>query len=299
MRTPRRTLVSVMTAVVLAGATACAGDDPTPVQAAPEVSEEVTTGPVTEQRGEPTPSQSAPGESAPSESAQSESAPSGPPAGDTGGYSAKQLLRAMKVAVSKNRSSHFTMSMTGGVQEMTAEGDVDYTDRGPKLRMTMAAPALGGQEIEMRVVDGVVYMAVPQMTPKGKFLAIDTSDPRSPYGAMGGLDQMDPLSTFDAFDAGLRKVRYVGEDNVAGEVMDHYVLTVGMAAAFRARGQEPTPGMPRRLAYDLWLDNRDLMRKVSFDVNGLVAMDMTMSDWGKRVRVAAPPADRVVEDLQR
>lgn len=215
------------------------------------------------------------------------------------GYTKRQLLRAMKAAMKDTRSAHFTMAMSANGQNVSAEGDLVYTRRGPELRMTMSSAALGPQEMDMRLVDGVVYFAMPPMTPKGKFLALDTNDPSSPYGAMGGLRQMDPLSTFDAFDAGLRKVRYVGEETVSGETMDHYVLTVDTAAASRAQGQPVAAGLPERLVYDLWLDEEDLMRKVSFDVNGMVAMDMTMSDWGKPVTVKAPPAGKVIENPQR
>jgi len=287
MRRPSRTLLAAATlAALLAGTTACGADDATPPTAADtsgQALEEASTGPTDEQP-----------ETAEQQEPTQQPEPTGAPLGDTGGYTAKQLLRAMKVAVKEDRSAHFTMTMSGGGQEVTAEGDMDYTPRGPEMRMSMAGAAMGVGKIKMRLVDGVMYLAIPQMTPKGKFYSIDTNDPDSPYAAMG-LGQMDPMSTFDAFDAGLRKVRYVGEEHVSGEVMDHYRLTVDTGAATRAQGRPRVPGMPERLAYHLWLDDADRMRKVTFDVDGLVAMDMTMSDWGKRVDVQAPPARKVVE----
>lgn len=289
MRRPSRTLLAAATVALLLGVTACGADDDT-VPATADASDaagqapgEATAGSTTEQSettetAEPT----------------EEPEPTEAPVGAPGGYTAEQLLRAMKRAVREDRSAHFTMTMSAGGQEVTAEGDLDYTPRGPEMRMSMAGAAMGVGQIRMRLVDGVMYLAIPRMTPKGKFLSIDTNDPDSPYAAMG-LGQMDPVSTFDAFDAGLRKVRYVGEEHVSGEAMDHYRLTVDTGAATRAQGRPRVPGMPKRLAYHLWLDDADRMRKVTFDVDGLVAMDMTMSDWGKKVAVQAPPARKVVE----
>ena len=41
---------------------------------------------------------------------------------------------------------------------MTTEGDVDYTTTPPEMAMTMTIAMLGGGKIEVRLVDGVMYM---------------------------------------------------------------------------------------------------------------------------------------------
>lgn len=131
---------------------------------------------------------------------------------------------------------------------MSGEGDVAFDGNSPVMQLTMEAAAFGGSTVEVRVIRGVMYMSMPPMTPEGKFLKIDPSDPNDPSGgSMSGLtQQMDPLSTFDAFQAGLRTVRYLGEESVSGEDMDHHLLRVDAAAASRRRGSRWFPGCQRR-----------------------------------------------------
>jgi LppX_LprAFG lipoprotein len=218
-----------------------------------------------------------------------------------GGYGKTQLLDAMKAAIADNESAHITLEMTGSAQAMSGEGDVSYVGDKTSMQMTMQVPQMGGGAMEIRMVDGMMYLAIPPMTPEGKFIEIDTEDPNSPFGDLGGVTQGDPLATFDAFDAGLREVEYVGPEEVEGEQMDHYVLVVDAQKAAEAQGQRYLEGMPETISYDMWIDDADLMRRVEFDLAamggaaGSGGMVMTMSDWGKPVSVKAPPASALVE----
>jgi len=166
--------------------------------------------------------------------------------------------------------------------------------------MTMQLPQLGGGTVEMRMVDGVIYLAMPPLTPEGKFFKLDTNDRNSPFGNLGGgVTQGDPLATFDAFDAGLQDVKYLGEEDVDGEQLDHYVLTVDAEKAAEAQHEQVKPGMPDTITYDMWIDDDNLMRRIQFDLGdgptGGGAMVMTMSDWGKPVTVEAPPARDIAQ----
>jgi hypothetical protein len=133
------------------------------------------------------------------------------------------------------------------------------------------------------------------MTPAGKFIKIDTKDPNGPFGSLGslgGITQGDPLATFDAFDAGLKKAVYVGSEDVGGEQMDHYVLTVDAAKAAKAQGA-PATGPAGDITYDLWLDDQDLMRRMQLDTpQG--GMTITTDHWGEPVTVKAPPASAIM-----
>lgn len=220
------------------------------------------------------------------------------PAEASGGYEADELLDKMKAAIAENESAHVAMEMTGG-QAMSGEGDVSYSGDDTAMQMTMQIPQMGAGTMEMRMVDGVIYMAMPPMTPKGKFIKIDTNDPNSPFGDMGGVTQGDPLATFDAFDAGLKDATFVGTEDVDGEQLDHYVLTVDAKKAAEAQGQPVEPGMPDTITYDMWIDGDDLMRRIEFDLGevsgGGGGMVMTMSDWGKPVTVEVPPAGAIMQ----
>lgn len=227
------------------------------------------------------------------------------PAEDTaseGGYSADELLDHMKAAIADAESAHVTMEVNGNGQAMTGEGDVSYAGDSTAMQMTMTIPQMGAGEMELRMLDGVMYMAMPPMTPKGKFIKIDTNDPNSPFGDLSGVTTGDPLATFDAFDAGLQDVKYVGAEDVDGEQMDHYVLTVDAKKAAKAQGQQWQKGMPDTISYDMWLDGSDLMRRIEFDMGAMMGgqpgsggMVMTMSDWGEPVKVTAPPAKDIVD----
>ena len=238
----------------------------------------------------------------PEETVESESAsPSEEPEEVSGGYGAKELLTRMKAAIAENESAHVAMEMTGDQAAMSGEGDVSYAGNQTAMQMTLQIPQMGSSEVEMRMVDGVVYMAIPPLTPEGKFVRIDTNDPGSPFGDLGGVTQGDPLATFDAFDAGLEDVSYLGTEDVDGEQLDHYVLTVDARKAAKAQGERIQPGMPETITYDMWIDDEDLMRRIQFDLRQVEGagvtggMVMTMSDWGEPVSVEAPPARDLVE----
>lgn len=219
-----------------------------------------------------------------------------------GGYDSAELLDAMKAAIADSESAHVTMEMTGGGQAMSGEGDVSYAGDETSMQMTMQIPQMGGGDMELRMLSGVMYMSIPPMTPAGKFIKIDTNDPDSPFGDLGGVSQGDPLATFDAFDAGLQEAEYAGVEDVDGEQLDHYVLTVDAKKAAKAQRQKYQPGMPETITYDMWMDDSDLMRRIEFDLGalgggtaGAGGMVMTMNDWGKPVTVKAPPASAIVE----
>jgi hypothetical protein len=94
--------------------------------------------------------------------------------------------------------------------------------------------------------------------------------------------------------SGVRKVTYVGAENVDGVDADHYRVVVDSAAMFRAMKQQTVPGMPKNLVYDMWLDDHDLLRRMQFEVAGQ-SVAMSMSKWGEPVSVTAPPASKVVD----
>ena len=216
-------------------------------------------------------------------------------AGSGGHLDRDGLVQAITVGPLKAGSAHMTMTMSGAMS-VTAEGDVSYAKSGPEMRMTMSMAQMGAGEMDMRVVDGIVYMTIPSLTPPGKFLKIDPKDRSNPMSrSFGSLsEQMDPLNSVRAMRSGVRKVTYVGAESVDGVDADHYRVVVDSAAMFRAMKQQTVPGMPKNLIYDMWLDDHDLLRRMQFEVAGQ-SVDMSMSKWGEPVSVTAPPAGKVVD----
>jgi hypothetical protein len=207
----------------------------------------------------------------------------------SGGLSKAGLIAAMKRAVAQQKSAHMDMQMSTAQGVISARGDVSYSPA-TAMRMTMQIPGVSSGTVQMRIVDGVIYMAMPPMTPKGKWLKIDPKDASGPLaGQFKGLqDQLDPRRSFDAFGSGLKKVEYVGSESVDGEDMDHYVLTVDSSSTLKKLGQQAPAGIPRTTTYDLWLDKHQLVRRMQMQLAG-ISMDTRLSDWGKPVHVTAPP----------
>jgi hypothetical protein len=216
-------------------------------------------------------------------------------AGSGGHLDRDSLVQAITAGPLKARSAHLTMTMSGAMS-VSAEGDVAYAKAGPEMKLTMSVAQMGAGEMDMRVVDGIVYMTIPSVTPPGKFLKIDPQDKSNPmsksFGSLSG--QMDPLNSVRAMKSGVRKVTYVGTEAVDGEDADHYRVVVDSAAMFKAMKQKTVPGMPKNLTYDMWLDDQDLLRRMQFEVAGQT-VDMSMSKWGEPVSVEAPPAGKVVD----
>jgi len=289
MRRPvlaRRAVAGALLPVLLAALVACGGDKD-PVPTAEEVASESAS-------ADPSADEST------SEPAESTVEPSGEGEPDGRSIDKAAFVDELRAATEKYSSAHTTVRMDIAGQRMNAEGDMDYGSGKPTMRMTMRLPSMSGR-MELRMVDGVMFMSMPPMTPRGKFLKIDPKDPNNPLG--GQFDdlsrQMDPRRSFDAFEAGLREVRYVGEDSIGGETVDHYTLTLDAAAVAEEQGMQMPSGAPETIDYELWLDSEKRMRRVTFDLTGQGQMEMTMSDWGKPVRVTAPRPNQIMEMPRR
>ncbi len=219
--------------------------------------------------------------------------------GDLAELDRDALVTAITENTLKAGSAHITMSM-GGANAIKAEGDVSYVGAAPAMVMTMTGDAFGaGGAMEMRFVDKIMYLSIPQMTPAGKFIEIDPRDTSNPMAkSMGDLDkQMDPLNSVKAMQAGVKDVRLVGPETIEGTETNHYEVRVDTAKMLASMGDEESAAagaLPDELVYDMWLDGEDLLRRMDFDFAGS-STTMTMSDYGKPVDVKAPPAAKIVK----
>ena len=163
--------------------------------------------------------------------------------------------------------------------------------------MTMNMDAMQGGTIDMRVVDGVMYMNMGQMT-NDKFVKYDLTDPAGlPPELQGLVDQMDPLAAFKGFGDALTSVTFVGEEEVDGEDLDHYTLVMDTAKIADLKDLPAGAGVPDEIEYDAWFDDDFLFRqmKMSMDMATTVSVDAKFFDWGESVDIEAPDAADVVE----
>jgi hypothetical protein len=203
--------------------------------------------------------------------------------------------------VEASTTAHMTMKVgLGSMGEMSGEGDLDYTADPPELAMTMNLPMAAGTKTEMRFVDGILYMSMGDLS-GGKFWKLDPSDSDGPLGDMGGmLDQVDPLGSLQKVEPAIDTVTYVGDEDVDGQSLDHYELTVDPAKLAKTMDlpAEAKAQLPDELTYDIWLDDEDRLSKMHMDLpvaGAESSIDVTASDWGKDVTIEAPPSDEIAE----
>lgn len=210
---------------------------------------------------------------------------------------AQEFATTIKDSFTKVDTASMQLELVNAGLAMTADGKVDYTGDGPKMSMTMSAPAFGDQAIEARVVDGKMYMAMPMLGAgtSDTFFEIDLDDPKNPLAkSMGGLSSFDPKSTVEMFGQGIEKVTMVGEDSVDGVHTKHYVVTTDTEEFAKSLGDDADL-VPEDLTYDVWLDDEGRMAKMEADLDAQGSMTLTMSNWGEPVNIVAPPANKIQE----
>ena len=212
-----------------------------------------------------------------------------------------EFVDTMKAGIKASTTAQMTMQMDMGGQGINAEGEVDYTTTPPQMAMTMESPAAAGESIEMRMVDGVMYMNMGQMT-NDKFVSFDLSDPAN---LPPGMDQltgtMDPLAAFDSFEDGVQSVVFVGDDDVDGEQLGHYEVKLDTSKVEQFKELPTQAELPKTVSYDLWLDDENRTRKMTMEMamaGAPVEMEVEFTNWDEPVDIAAPPASEIVEQPQ-
>lgn len=204
-----------------------------------------------------------------------------------------EFLQRSRNGLGEEGSAHVRMTMTGPVKSV-AEGDSAYGPDGNEMRLQMSLPEMDGAKLEMLVVDGSTYMAMPGVTPPGKFFELP-EESAAMGGLTGGVGGLSPADSFAGIEAGLERVEEKGSEELDGERTDRFELHVDTAVSMSAveAGELPA-GMPETLVYDVWLDREDRMRRVRYDLAG-AAMTMDLTDWDKPFTVTAPAKKDLVE----
>jgi hypothetical protein len=205
----------------------------------------------------------------------------------------------LKASFEDATTASMTMEIgTGGGEPLKAEGQVDYSADPAEMAMTMDMAAMGSDgSIDMRIVDGIMYMNMGSMT-NDKFVRYDLNDPASLPPEMQGLaDQMDPLAAFADFGDAVKTVTFVGQEEVDGEDLDHYTLVMDTAEIPDLQDLPDEAGIPDEIAYDAWFDDDFLFRqmKMRMDMATSVSVDAKFFDWGESVDIEAPADADVVE----
>lgn len=260
-------------ALVLAaglGLTACGSDDPAPAPGETSTTDETA---------------------APDETTTEEPAPD---AGEQ--LSAEDFVQRMSAAQLAAGTAHVEYSISGQGQDTTMSADMALDEDPNNMAMIMNMEVPGAGDAELRLVDGVMYMNLGDLT-EGKFveMSLDDDNPMAEQFA-GSMDQMDPSKQLEVFSAALEDFSVAdGTETIDGVETTQYTLTLNMTALLEAQGVAGSQeGMPETVSYDMYVGPDDLPRRIAMDVAGMTTV-MDFSRWGEPVTVEAPPADQITD----
>jgi hypothetical protein len=230
-------------------------------------------------------------------------------------------------------SARMTMTMTMSVPglgpvSVTADGVTEFATGDSQMSMDMGALLAGlgdasdGGTVEVRVLDGVVYLRYPE--PLASMLggaAWFSIDARAALGAqnegmLGPFGQADPTQYLEYLAAVSSSVEEIGRERVRDVETTRYHAVVDFEKAVEdvpretlaALGIDPET-FDEHLAQmravvgadmpiDVWVDDGGRARRMHMDMtfDGVSAtVDMELFDYGVDVTVEAPPAHEVTD----
>lgn len=260
----------VSVASLAGGLTACSGGDPTISGSGPAASATTTA--------------SATGPKAPA------STPTATETRTSSSETVATFIDRVKSGIGDSGTVHLEMRMSGAVSTH-ASGDTEYGPDGQSARLSLSLPGLADSSVTMLLVDDDAYLAIRGMTPRGSYFKVPAGG--GALAGMGGLSA-GPAASVEAFEAGLRRVEDLGPEQVDGDEVEHYRLTLDGAKATKALGGPAVSTAPDSLRYDVWLDAEDRMRRMRYDLSGTTLV-LDMTDWGEDVSISAPPQGKIVK----
>ncbi|MEU9252907.1 LppX_LprAFG lipoprotein [Streptomyces sp. NPDC048270] len=179
------------------------------------------------------------------------------------------------------------------------------------MAMSMESPEKPGEKVDIRLIDGVMYMGS-----EGKYLKFDIKtlapDQAKQLDSLGSAQQgQNPADTADSLGTS-KDLKKVGEETVDGQKTTHLSGTVTLDE-LRAASASSAPEAKERqeknikaleaegiksMTMDIWIDEADQAKQVRTRGTGNSGpMDVTIKflDVNKPVEIAAPPADQVID----
>jgi hypothetical protein len=152
----------------------------------------------------------------------------------------------------------------------------------------------------VRVVDSLIYVNYGRGT-DNKFFTIDPKDADNPLAKefSGLLEQMDPATSYEPLTKAIATVRKrSGAPRIGGVRTIPYevVVDTDKIADLPALEDIPKDQLPETFTYVFYMDKDDLVRKMSFELEGTV-MVMKYSDFGKMPVIKAPSASEITTTL--
>lgn len=235
----------------------------------------------------------------PSESGSpSESTPTDDETGSTAGGELDRdtLIPAITDAMTKAGSVKIDAMVDVGGQSLRIDGSqrIGKSAQDTALKMSLSGPGLKGQLV---LVDSVLYIDLGQPT-GGKFVRVDLTKDGPAREQFGGLlKSADTAASVEALQGVLQQVKVVGTEQVDGVQTTHYRLTVDTRAALTEQQLPPeqTQGLPKTLSYDMFVDEDNLLRKMTVEL-GPASTTFSLSEWGEPVDISTPPKSKISKE---
>ena len=225
-----------------------------------------------------------------------------------GGESAPPLtadtfLLAMGKAQLRAETAHMSATISATGQTTLMEGDIkmgyDFADH--EMDMTMSSGGLSAESVQIILVDSTMYVNLGAAS-QSKFAKIDFNDSSNPLAQQlsKAVESADPLASLKALRNGLTSFQRVGTANIDGLATTQYRMDIDTDTFLTAQGLGDVPQqlagkLPKTIRYDLWIDNDNLLRQMTAAMGDLVQVTLEMTDWGKPVKITAPPPGQITK----
>lgn len=197
--------------------------------------------------------------------------------------------------------------LTGSVQTNAGGQDATFTFSGPQsfapggMDITVTSEAFGSQSLRQVLVDGVLYVQIPELN--GKWLQLPVAD----FAASANPYLVPEQSLDDLID-----LQQVGSGSFNGQDVTYYQATLEVGSALAklnlppqvlAGAQEKLAADPGSTSVRLAVDSAgrlvqwqsDSTLQLADGTSVSASADLSWSAFGEPVAIAAPPADEVID----
>jgi hypothetical protein len=177
---------------------------------------------------------------------------------------------------------------------ITGIGSYDYRTHLGEL--TLVLPAQFGGTMQEVIKGNVLYLRLPQLSPK--YYVLDVSKLTDGKGTFSQFGNADPSSALDTLRGATSEVQKVGTETVRGAHTTHYRGTIDMAkaaakapAAVRQRLQQQLKTV-KSAPFDAFIDDQGRLRKMTshivLDATHSVDTSVELYDFGAPVHITVP-----------
>lgn len=192
-------------------------------------------------------------------------------------------------------TAHVDMDFGVSGQAIKAAGDLVSGESPEQTRMQMTMSMGEMDSIELRLVEGVLYMNMGPMS-ENKFLRIDLGDEGGPMAGQFDdlLDNLDPAAQLEQLQSAITSFEQTGEpEQLDGVEATPYRIGIDAAQVAEQLGDpEEAAGLPEEIVYTMYVGPDNLPRRLVMDLQG-AEMTMDYTDWGKDVEIEAPAEDQI------